>query len=409
MGISPGKPARLAMAGLCLALVAACDDGFDVDLRGGLGAELDTTTAAKTATAKRPRPDNRGIISYPGYQVAVARRGDTLSDVSARVGIPAAELAKYNGIQPDARLRDGEIVALPYKVAEPSAATGGTGVVQPPQSDVDIAAIAGSAIDKAEPEVATETLAPASAPAPNTQTGYEPIRHKVKRGETAFTISRLYNVSVRALAEWNGLGSDFTIRENQILLIPPADPVAEKKAKSTSSSSAAAPATAAAAAATTTLPGQGSPTPTPPSSTKPLPPDDTKAKVATPQSPDLGKTQSASSARMSYPVDGKIIRPYSKGKNNGIDIAGKAGTPVKAAADGKVAAITTDADDVKIVVLRHSDNLMTVYYNVDTVKVSKGASVKRGETLAVLPAKDSFVHFEVRKGFDSVDPMPYLK
>ncbi|SFL91175.1 LysM peptidoglycan-binding domain-containing M23 family metallopeptidase [Shimia aestuarii] len=408
MGIFPGKPARLAMAGLCLALVAACDDGFDVDLRGGLGAGLDTTTAAKTATAKRPRPDNRGIISYPGYQVAVAKRGDTLSDVSARVGIPASELAKYNGIQPDARLRDGEIVALPYKVAEPSAATGGTGIVQPPQSDVDIAAIAGNAIDKAEPEVATETLAPAAAPAPNTQTGYEPIRHKVKRGETAFTISRLYNVSVRSLAEWNGLGSDFTIRENQILLIPPADPVAEKKAKSTSSTSAAAPAAAAAAAATT-LPGQGSPTPTPPSSTKPLPPDDTKTKVAAPQSPDLGKTQSASSARMSYPVDGKIIRPYSKGKNNGIDIAGKAGTPVKAAADGKVAAITTDADDVKIVVLRHSDNLMTVYYNVDTVKVSKGASVKRGEALAVLPAKDSFVHFEVRKGFDSVDPMPYLK
>ena len=48
----------------------------------------------------------------------------------------------------------------------------------------------------------------------------EPIRHKVSRGETAFTISRLYNVSIRSLAEWNGLDSNFTIREDQYLLIP---------------------------------------------------------------------------------------------------------------------------------------------------------------------------------------------
>ncbi|PSL20412.1 LysM peptidoglycan-binding domain-containing M23 family metallopeptidase [Shimia abyssi] len=405
MAVFPIPSARIVMAISALALGAACEDGFDVDLRGGLGGGLDTTTAAKTATAQRPKPDNRGIISYPGYQVAVAKRGDTLADVSGRVGVPASELAKYNGIEETASLRDGEIVALPYKVAEPSAATGGTGVIQPPQSDVDITAIAGSAIDNAEPAVTTETLQPAPKPAAksNTQTGFEPIRHKVKRGETAFTISRLYNVSVRALADWNGLGSDFTIRENQILLIPPADPEA---AKSSSRAPAAAAATGAAA---TTLPGEGSPTPTPPSASQPLPEDDSVVKVETPESPDLGKSQSASTAQMSYPVDGKIIRPYSKGKNNGIDISAPAGAPVQAAADGKVAAITTDADDIKILVVRHADNLMTVYYNVDAVSVKKGASVKRGQKIAKLPAKDSFVHFEVRKGFDSVDPTPYLK
>ena len=46
------------------------------------------------------------------------------------------------------------------------------------------------------------------------------MRHQVKRGETAYTISRLYNVPVQSLAEWNGLGSDFAIREGQYLLIP---------------------------------------------------------------------------------------------------------------------------------------------------------------------------------------------
>ncbi len=409
MAVFPARTARLTMAGLTLAFVAACTDGFDLDLRGGLGAGLDTTTAAKSATAERPAPDDRGIISYPGYQVAVARRGDTLSDVSARIGVPAEDLAGYNGIQQDARLREGEIVALPYKVAEPS---DGTGIVRPPDSDVDIAAIAGSAIDKSRPDVATERLAPAPEPAARDtpQTGYEPIRHKVRRGETAFTISRLYNVSVRALAEWNGLGSDFTIRENQILLIPPVDPDAGKKAASSAAArtgSGTAAAAEAAASATTTRPGQGSPTPTPPSASKPLPADDTATPVAKPASPDLGKSQTTTS-RMSYPVDGKIIVPYSKGKNNGIDIAGETGKPVMAAADGEVAAITRDSDENLIVVIRHPDNLMTVYFNVADISVAKGDSVKRDQNIAVVPAKSSFVHFELRKGFDSIDPMPYL-
>ena len=36
--------------------------------------------------------------SYPGYQVAVARRGDTAASVAARIGLSASELANYNAI-----------------------------------------------------------------------------------------------------------------------------------------------------------------------------------------------------------------------------------------------------------------------------------------------------------------------
>ncbi len=406
MVFSQPKRIRFIGAGLALSVLAACEGGFDYDLRGdATGSGLDTSDAALTATSKRPNPDNRGVISYPNYQVAVAQRGDTLQEVSARVGIPAEELSRTNGIDPNVPLRQDEVIVLPYRVAEPSPATGGTGVIVPP-GGVDIAALAGGAIANANTtEVQTSSLAPAAAPittpSANAQTGLEPVRHKVKRGETAFTIARLYNVSVRSLAEWNGLGSDFTIRENQILLIPPADPAA---------SSAPAP-VATTTAAATPKPGEGSPTPTPPSASKPLPDDKTAAKVAAtpkPESPDLGKQQSASKAAMGYPVAGKIIRPYSKGKNNGIDIAGDAGAPVLAAADGKVAAITTDADDVTILVVRHPNNLMTVYYNVSDVTVAKGNNVKRGQTMAKLPEKNAFVHFEVRDGFESVDPAPYL-
>lgn len=411
MGISAAKRTRLFGAGLALSLTAACEGGLDMDFRGDLGSGLDTTAAAQTATTKRPEPDSRGVISYPGYQVAVAKRGDTLVDVATRVGIPAEELGRTNGIAPTAQLRQDEIIALPYRVADSTAAAASSGV--------DIASLAGGAISKAEPGVSTEALAPASsstsaaaAAKPATQTGPEPIRHKVKRGETAFTIARLYNVSVRALAEWNGLGSDFTIRENQTLLIPPTATTSTNTATAAKPAAAATAATTAAVATNaTTKPGEGSPTPTPPSASKPLPEVTTAAeiKAQTPETPDLGAQQTQSKAAMGYPVSGKIIRPYVKGKNNGIDIAGTAGASVMAAADGKVAAITTDADDVTILVLRHPNNLMTVYYNVEGVKVAKGAQIKRGQSMAVLPDENSYVHFEVREGFDSVDPTPFLK
>ena len=48
----------------------------------------------------------------------------------------------------------------------------------------------------------------------------DPVRHRVEPGETAYSIARLYGVSVTALASWNGLGPDLAVRENQELLIP---------------------------------------------------------------------------------------------------------------------------------------------------------------------------------------------
>ena len=162
-----------------------------------------------------------------------------------------------------------------------------------------------------------------------------------------------------------------------------------------------------------TEPGEGSPTPLPPSSAKPLP-----AEKVAPRTEEVAQTVTidkptknpASNAAMGMPVQGKIIRTYSKGKNEGIDIAASPGSPVNAAADGSVAAITSSADQVPIVVVRHPDNLLTVYANVEGIKVKKGDTVKRGQQLAELRSGDNaYVHFEVRNGFDSVNPQPYLE
>lgn len=393
----------MMLAGGSAMVLAACDgQPLDFDLRG-LNGGFSTAEAATGPLADRPKPDDRGVISYPNYQVVVARRGDTLADVAGRIGQDPAKLARYNGIAPDVALRKGEVIALPNRVAEPSPATGAatTGPIKP----VDITSVAGGAIDRAPATPGVKTAAlPAAKPAktPKAQTGKEPVRHRVERGETAYTVARLYGVPVKALAEWNGLGPEFSIREGQFLLIPVAQQAPPRRA----------------APDKTNAPGVGSPTPTPPSAAKPLPQDKDatpEAKAAANKQPakpvaNIGKTtKPTSTAKMAAPVQGSIIRAYSKGKNEGINIKAAAGAPVKAADRGTVAAITKSAEGVPIVVVRHSGNLLTVYANVTDVSVAKGDSVRRGQQIAKLRSgNDAYVHFEVRDGFDSVDPAPYI-
>jgi murein DD-endopeptidase MepM/ murein hydrolase activator NlpD len=382
-------PMRAMLCGTTLLALSACADGFDLDLRGSTGNKFDTTNAAINATQDRSRPDERGVITYPNYQVAVAQRGDTVASVAQRIGADVTDLARYNGLSPETQLRQDEVLALRNPVSNLPTATSGGATSTP--SAVDITALAQGAIDSTP--VSTSAL-PAASPA-----GPEPVRHRVARGETAFTIARLYNVSVRSLADWNGLGKELSVREGQYLLIPVAQGTAE---------------TAPTPLAATTNPGAGSPTPTPPSAVKPLPqetPVVAAAPVVAPPAPVLEKpTKVASEGRMAFPVQGPIIREYAKGKNDGIGIGASAGTSVKSAAAGTVAAITENSDNLPIIVVKHPDNLLTVYANVDNLKVKKGDTVSRGQQLASVRAGSSdFLHFEVREGFDSVDPLPYLQ
>ncbi len=113
---------------------------------------------------------------------------------------------------------------------------------------------------------------------------------------------------------------------------------------------------------------------------------------------------------MVMPVQGSIIRDFNKGRNDGVDISASAGAPVKAADSGTVAAITRDTDQVPIIVLRHDGGLLTVYANVDGLKVEKGQRVARGETIASVRGGNApYLHFEVRDGVEAVDPGDYLK
>lgn len=391
------RPSQIATSLCVIALVSGCSQGLDYDLRGIGGGFTTANAATQVRTGERPAPDARGVISYPTYQVAVAENGDTIQRMATRLGVDAPTLASFNGIDAEVPLRGGEIVALPTRVEDAS-----PGAVTPTQPGaVDIDTLASGAINRSG-SATGETVRVAALPpstttdATPTQTVDEPIRHKVVRGETAYTISRLYSVPVFALAEWNGLGADFAIREGQYLLIPVAQQAPPEAPE-----------------ADVAKPGTGSTTPVPPSSAKPLPPADVPVAAAPEPEPEIDvgeRTDVSDDARMLFPVTGSIIREYAKGRNEGINIKADPGTDVVAADAGTVAAITKSAEGVPIIVVRHEPELLTVYANVVDVTVEKGQTVSRGESIAQLrDGNEAYVHFEVRRGFDSVDPMPYLQ
>ena len=352
--------------------LAGCTNSFGMDLRDQFGGILDTTSAAANAVVDRPEPDARGVLTFPSYQVVLARTGDRIEDVAARIGVDAERLGRFNGIPQEAVLRYGEVIALPANMtAQPAAGAPLTPTV------VDIS------------ELSDE---PSDAPTPA-----EPKRHRVVEGEKVYTISRLYSVSAEDLAKWNSLSLTTELRPGQYLLIPITRslPIA------------------------VSAPGEGSLTPAPPSSTRPQPRSAAPqaATIATPPATlpvapvNTGPITQASQsdARFIRPVSGTIIRSYKKGVNEGIDIGAPAGAAVSAADVGTVAAITEDTKGIAIVVIKHADGLLTVYTNIEALSVKKGDAVTRGQEIAKVRAgTPSFLHFEVRKGLDSVDPDDYI-
>lgn len=364
--------------------LSACENSslsnFDFDFRGN---SFDTSDAALQATQSRPKANELGIISYPTYQIAVARRDDTIESMAERLGQNPGELARYNGLAEGERLRNGEVLALPRTGSRGGQYLESSDEIEETtlSKDINVLELADNAL-KVAGGSANNQLDRTSSDAKNLM---DPIKHNVVRGETVFTISRLYNISVRSLADWNGLDSDYTLREGQILIIPLVDKKASKNTQKEVVESAV---------------------PTPPSSKKPQPRNvntqefskstDTKISV-----PEDGK--------MAYPLEGLVIREYSKNINDGIDFTARAGTKVVAADTGLVATVTEDINQIAIVVLKHPGNILTVYANLTNIKVSTNQNVNRGDILGEIPDGDPpYLHFEIREGFESVDPLEYL-
>jgi murein DD-endopeptidase MepM/ murein hydrolase activator NlpD len=323
--------------------------------------------------------DSRGVITYATYQVAVVRNGDTMQTVAARVGTSPEALAQRNALPMDYSLRAGEVLLLPDDV--PRNETFDTGAVEttplPWSPEGTQAAIEG---------------APATTPrGGQADPLIDPVRHRVESGETAYSIARLYGVSVTELASWNGLGPDLAVRENQELLIPIVSD-ANRIVGSTDPNP----------------PGQVTPVAPPPSAATPLPQD--IATPSDPASPNLGAQRTPPGGRLSPPVSASVSRGYNPANPNGVAYAVPAGTPVKAAAAGEVALISEELGGMgTIVLIRHQDDLMTTYSTLSDVRVKRGDAVAAGAVIGTVAPRDQpELQFDVFRGTTAVDPTPYV-
>lgn len=113
-----------------------------------------------------------------------------------------------------------------------------------------------------------------------------------------------------------------------------------------------------------------------------------------------------------WPSDGKIVATFDEGKNKGIDIAGKPGQQVMAAGAGKVMYAGSGIRGYgNLVIVKHSNSLLSAYAHNRTIVVKEGQTVNKGEKIAEMGDSDSDsvkLHFEIRQQGKPVDPSRFL-
>ncbi|MEM7505457.1 MAG: LysM peptidoglycan-binding domain-containing M23 family metallopeptidase [Pseudomonadota bacterium] len=379
----PARP-RMALALCGVAMVAlACTPG---PRRAPIDDRTGQSTPAPQSTGTQQPTTQGGIRDYGSYQSAVARNGETVSDLAGRVGLSASELGAYNGLSAGHTLAAGDELVLPPRpggYGTGGAAAPATPVVETPsQPSIEATPLDGGASTPAVPEEA-----PAAAG------GWSP------------------ELAAAAIDRATGIDEDGN------LAAPPSanDPLPENP---TTPGAPASPDLSQYQtqpverpqdpAGTDTQIAVVTPTPNPGSETA------TDA-VATPQ--PAPQPAPAATTRLQRPVQGPIAVGFRRGtgaaRNDGVDFASPAGSPVLAADDGEVALVSQSLGGLgTIVLLRHGDELLTVYGRIDDVSLRKGELVRRGQqigTVASPPSgSEARMHFEVRRGAESLDPTLFI-
>ena len=221
----------------------------------------------------------------------------------------------------------------------------------------------------------------------------------VHAGDTLYHIATTHGISVLDLAVWNDIAPPYTIHPGQRLRLYPRDRVVTTRVIATPPRTPAPSSTVRrppAAAPRAPAAGSAGSTP-PPVTTQPA------------QSPPVN---SVSTWR--WPVAGELIGLYADGDptRQGIDVAGQAGQPVMAAADGVVVYSGSGLVGYgELVIIKHNENWLSAYGHNRARLVNEGQLVKAGQPIAEMGhtgAARDMLHFEIRYNGKPVDPLEYL-
>ncbi|ARV17761.1 Murein hydrolase activator NlpD [Curvibacter sp. AEP1-3] len=238
---------------------------------------------------------------------------------------------------------------------------------------------------------------------PGFENAGKPGYYTVKPGDTLIRIGLESGQSHKDISRWNALDNPNKIEVGQVLRIVP--PVANE--------TVSAKPVVAATSTTTALPPASNPAPA--ASTAASAP--AKAASAPASAPAATPAPVAASGgddtvAWMWPGNGAVLTGFDEVKNKGVDIAGNAGDPVLAAAEGKVVYAGSGLRGYgNLIILKHNNTYLTAYAHNQTLLVKEDQTVKRGQKIAEMGNSDADrvkLHFEVRKQGKPVDPTKYL-
>ena len=241
-------------------------------------------------------------------------------------------------------------------------------------------------------------VAPVKLP-PGIENAGKPGYYAVKPGDTLIRIGLENGQSHKDIARWNALENPNRIEVGQILrVVPPTGPDGLAVTKPVTSGSV----TSAPIGAVAVAKPASAPAPAPVASAAALP---AAVAVAPAAAGDDDLT-------WIWPGKGAVIGEFDEAKNKGLDIAGSAGEPVLAAADGKVVYSGAGLRGYgNLIILKHNNTFLTAYAHNQTLLVKEDQVVKRGQKIAEMGNSDADrvkLHFEIRRQGKPVDPLKYL-
>jgi lipoprotein NlpD len=267
------------------------------------------------------------------------------------------------------------------------------------------------------PGAAVATLpADPARPLPGAENAGKPGYHTVRPGETLIRVALDNGQNWRDLVRWNNLENPNLIEVGQVLrVVPPpseqvvarpvppatvaASPVQPASAPAAAVPAAVAPASAASA------PLAAASTPRTGTVTAAAPGPAAQSQPAVPGDDDIPWGWPA-------PGNATVLGGFDEVKNKGLDIAGKLGDPVLAAADGRVVYAGAGLRGYgNLIILKHNNTYLTAYAHNQTLLVKEDQPVRKGQKIAEMGSSDTDrvkLHFEIRRQGKPVDPARLL-
>jgi lipoprotein NlpD len=232
------------------------------------------------------------------------------------------------------------------------------------------------------PKVSAPVAVPAAEAVkvmPGAENAGKPGYYTVQRGDTLTRIALDNGQTWRDLVSWNSLANANLIEVGQVLRVAPPSATVE------ASGVVVQPMGGTAEAATPTRPAAAS--------------------SSAPSANDEG-------LGFAWPASGSVIGGFDEAKNKGLDIAGKAGDPVLAAADGQVVYAGAGLRGYgNLIILKHNNTFLTAYAHNQALLVKEDQKVRKGQKIAEMGKTDADrvkLHFEIRRQGKPVDPAKYL-